>query len=843
MEGFEGVEFQGTFRNYQKRVLDNVEKYLEDGKINIVAAPGSGKTVLGLELIRRIGAPCLILSPTTIMREEWGQRFKELFVTDESRFEELFSTDLHQVKLVNSITYQALYSAMERTALNEEDEVDCSDIDLRYLIKKYKIKTICLEEPHHLKKEWENALERFRYLIDRNVKRIFLSTPPLYDYEETDWKRYHDLCGEIDEEIFVPELVAEKTLCPHQDYVYFNYPTQDEIAALREFEKRAKAAVDEVGKLEGIGYRLYCDYEYAKEFISLAVLRQYYGYSVDKKKVEALTGKTELPEPDMSYFEVALQCLLLESHGSDQEKDKIRNILVKHQVYSRKKVNLVWSKDLQKELVSSVGKLESISSIAKHEYQTMGKALRMLILTDYIRNDRENLSKIGTEEAFNVVNVVSIFETLRRAEDSMNIGVLSGTLVILPQSIDLGGILIEKIPIPGTRYCIVDVFGAAYEAMDLVTQLFQEGKIQILIGTKSLLGQEWDESCVNSLILAGFADNDLSSSQMRGRVIRADKSHPDKTANIWHLVTLEPRSVVTSKEGKSQEGEKEEKVHLKSWNLEILKHIFDSLMGPNYETGVIESGINRMALTQRPSDVKAMVEINRKMLERSKEREAMVEMWKKQLESKSFRVVIETRIPQERTVSHHEKVLRRKSFWDFLRKEVPKVLEEQAPPCSLGILGEVLAKTLRDCKIISEGAEVYVKKAAAEKELTMGIQLRKASVHDQNIFSGAMMELLSPIAYPYYLLIQKEAGGQYQYKYSFACTTVIGQKKEYVEVLARNLKERMESMEVIDTFTKNGYKIKRKCRQESLGSRFEAWKSDNMLTEPMKKYIVVCEEG
>ncbi len=842
MEGFEGVEFQGTFRNYQKRVLDNVEKYLEDGKINIVAAPGSGKTVLGLELIRRIGEPCLILSPTTIMREQWGQRFRELFVTDENRFEELFSTDLHQVKLVNSITYQALYSAMEHIALNEEDEVDCSDIDLRYLIKKYKIKTICLEEPHHLKKEWENALERFRYLIGQNVKRIFLSTPPLYDYEETDRKRYHDLCGEIDEEIFAPELVAEKTLCPHQDYVYFNYPTQDEIVALREFEERAKAAVDEVDKLEGIGYRLYyCDYEHAKESISVAVLRQYYGYSVDKKEVEVLTGKTELPKPDMSYFEAALQ-FLLERLWPDEEKDKIRNILVKHQVYSKKKVNLVWSKDLQKELVSSVGKLESISSIAKHEYQTMGKALRMLILTDYIRNDRENLSKIGTEEAFNVINVVSIFETLRRAEDSMNIGVLSGTLVILPQSIDLGGILMEKISIPGTRYCIVDVFGAAYEAMDLVTQLFQEGKIQILIGTKSLLGQEWDESCVNSLILAGFADNDLSSSQMRGRVIRADKTHPDKTVNIWHLVTLEPRSVVTSKEWKSQGGEQEEKVHLKSWNLEILKHSFDSFMGPNYETGVIESGINRMALTQLLSDGNGMVEINRKMLERSKEREAMKDMWKKQLESKSFHVVMETRIPQERKVPPKERVLRRKSFWDFLRKELPQVLEEQAPPCSLGILGEVLAKTLRDCKMISEGAEVYVKKDDAEKEVAVGIQLRKASVHDQNIFSDAMIELLSPIAYPHYLLIQKEAGGQYRYKYSFACPTVIGQKKEYVEVLARNLKERLESMEVIDTLTKNGYTIKRKCRRESLGSRFEAWKSDTMLTEPMKKYIVVCGE-
>ena len=32
------------------------------------------------------------------------------------------------------------------------------------------------------------------------------------------------MCGEIDEEITVPELVKEETLCPHQDYVYFAFP-------------------------------------------------------------------------------------------------------------------------------------------------------------------------------------------------------------------------------------------------------------------------------------------------------------------------------------------------------------------------------------------------------------------------------------------------------------------------------------------------------------------------------------------------------------------------------------------------------------------------------------------
>ena len=50
---FNNISFKGFFRDYQQRVLDNSSKFLVDGKINIVAAPGSGKTILGLELIRR----------------------------------------------------------------------------------------------------------------------------------------------------------------------------------------------------------------------------------------------------------------------------------------------------------------------------------------------------------------------------------------------------------------------------------------------------------------------------------------------------------------------------------------------------------------------------------------------------------------------------------------------------------------------------------------------------------------------------------------------------------------------------------------------------------------------
>ena len=49
------IKFKYSWRPYQDRVLKEADKFLKDGKINIVAAPGSGKTILGLELARRLG--------------------------------------------------------------------------------------------------------------------------------------------------------------------------------------------------------------------------------------------------------------------------------------------------------------------------------------------------------------------------------------------------------------------------------------------------------------------------------------------------------------------------------------------------------------------------------------------------------------------------------------------------------------------------------------------------------------------------------------------------------------------------------------------------------------------
>ena len=60
------------------------------------------------------------------------------------------------------------------------------------------------------------------------------------------WDRYIRMCGEIDEEITVPELVKEETLCPHQDYVYFAFPTKEEQEQLDAFSQQKNAFLQQL---------------------------------------------------------------------------------------------------------------------------------------------------------------------------------------------------------------------------------------------------------------------------------------------------------------------------------------------------------------------------------------------------------------------------------------------------------------------------------------------------------------------------------------------------------------------------------------------------------------------
>lgn len=715
MKNFDAVKFKWTFRNYQQSVLDNSAKFLKDGRINIVAAPGSGKTILGLELIRRLNTPCIMFSPTTTIKQQWADRFEEAYLPEGENINDYVSFDLNNIKLLNSITYQALHSAIDKVAIEgEEENLDYSNINLFKLMQEKNIKTICLDEAHHLQNEWQKALEKFIKGLSSEVKVISLTATPPYDATPAEWQRYTSVCGEIDDEIFVPELVKQKNLCPHQDYILFNYPTSKETESFKSHRLSSYKAISEIASLDFINNLnnkiedLYKNrnedfYKNHKEISSLFIFLNHCNKKINKGVYQKLAKGSDIPVLTLKTAEEALQFLIEDTFLiNEEEKEVLINLLKKYSLYHRKKVQLDLTDSLRKALVSSCGKLKSISTIVNSESKVLKENLSMLILTDYIK--KESSANIGTNNEIDNISVVSIFEEVRRKNNQVKVGCLSGSLVILPNDIaekllknyKIDGKFFKAEPLQNTTYSVYNFKGSNRDKVNIISKLFEDGLINVLVGTQSLLGEGWDSPCINSLILASYVGSFMLSNQMRGRAIRIYKKDENKTANIWHLVTikpeykflpeelqnnivgaiLEPKTGIESnvddkkayneqeitQENKDKNNNKKQE-NLKADNIKIIgneKEIvsndyetlcrrFNCFVGPNYKTNKIESGIERITFITPPYSEEGIADINTKMLNKAEDRQGLIDSWQIDKKTNSKTVV-------ENTISSNLKI-------------------------------------------------------------------------------------------------------------------------------------------------------------------------------------------
>lgn len=865
MKNFNGVMFQGKFRDYQQTVLNHSQRHLKDGTIHIVAAPGSGKTILGLELIRRQGAPALVLSPSVTIRQQWGERFEESFLPKGAASVDYLSYDLHTPSLITSVTYQALHAAFTKTAVKEEKDdegvalesaQDYTDFDLFAVMKKAGITTVCLDEAHHLRREWQKALEGFIEKLGNSVKIIALTATPPYDSTPGEWNSYSKVCGEIDEEIFVPQLVAQKTLCPHQDFIYFNYPTEQETAILENYRSVAQTVTQRV-MADGTFLNAY----YASE---IATKSAAFAKFVAENKEQALcliqavkqaggtvpagislvaAGKKQ---GNLETAERAFQCILDNpSLFPEEAAEPLRVALAENGLIEKRKVCLASNDKIDKMLVASAGKLQSISAIAEAETKALGEGLRMLILTDYIKRDM--LKSIGTKEQLTSMGTVPVFETVRRAVgDKVKIALLSGTLVILPDEtleqitslaaeMDVGTAVK---PIEGTRHSVVTLSGSNKNKVAVVTKAFQSGLIQVLVGTKSLLGEGWDAPCINSLILASVVGSFMLSNQMRGRAIRTDKTNPEKSSAIWHLVTAEP----------TPKGEPAEAIL--GADFKTVKRRFACFLAPAYHSPVIESGTERLDVIAPPFDSAGVETINGKMLALAADRKGIAESWYGTLGNcKCPEVVDVNEVPLtvwDKSYASGAKF----TFVLWLVIAAALLLAALVIPFTVvRVIGVIAAAvcgiiTLKNLFVlrrlgsaesfICNGAEAVlqglktageIQSGSAKTEVTpvsdkacLNCLLTGATVHEKNQFSKAITEAFSAIDDPRYVLVgqRKILSFSFEdYGKSFACPAALAVKKEYAAAYSKVFGKAGGAMQCVYTRSENGGAVLEKCREKA----------------------------
>lgn len=566
------LAFHWPWRDYQARVLTAIDAHLDDNRLHIVAAPGSGKTVLGLEVMRRLGKPALVLSPTRTIRNQWLERLQDFLPPGASWPLPWVSGELDAPAFFTSITYQALHGQsrreteeLEEASVEEAGELekapDPSELQtVAARLREIGIGTLILDEAHHLRAEWWKALSKLVEALPGLTVVSLTATPP-YDVSGYEWDRYHELCGPIDEEIAVPELVRSGTLCPHQDFVWTVVPTKSERQHTRDYDQavdtfRGQWLVDK-GFITELASHPWCGPEpdlgevlaNAESVHALLVFL----YAADQPLPGPLLKLMDLkshaiPALDRRWWQVLIKSYLFDRHWPENEAGETRRKVMKRQL---REANLLWRRELRLDqsrpiktgLTLSSAKLDACVAVHRLERQHRGAALRQVILTDFIRDE-------GIDEAAAGENSLGAWPVLRRLVEAADQGsgeaedmaLLSGRLTVLHQSRlpalqALLGSEIDSNPVaalPG----FVRLKGGGQHLVGSITRLISEGRLRLLVGTRALLGEGWDCPAVNSLILASFVGSYVLTNQMRGRAIRTDRQDPHKVASIWHLVAL-----------------------------------------------------------------------------------------------------------------------------------------------------------------------------------------------------------------------------------------------------------------------------------------------------------------
>ena len=736
-------------------------------------------------------------------------------------------------------------------------------------MKANKVGLLCLDECHHLRSEWWKALEEFRKACG-DLKVIALTATPPYDSTPAMWSRYISMCGEIDEEITIPELVKEGSLCPHQDFVYFNYPTEEEEAEITKFEERSHAmfaklmedeelceAICSHAVLTGVmkDEKLYDDKEYLKAFLVYLKSKKI----EFPKKLKVTAGTLKLPEMKPVHMEKLLQGFLYsntDGYACKQDyPEKLEKELKAAGLIEKKKVAFTTSATVEKMLINSKGKANSIRDIVKHEYQAMGKDLRLLVLTDYIRKEYEKL--VGVEDAdINALGVLPFFELLRKeaelAGEGLRLGILCGTIVVIPAEakealeaeVDgIGKVTYSKIgSLQETDYLKVSAVGDAHFLTAAITNVFTKGYMQVLIGTKSLLGEGWDSPCINSLILASFVGSFMLSNQMRGRAIRVFNQNPEKCSNIWHLVCLRPEEKGAKKA--SDEEDSEDEI---CEDYSLLERRMEHFLGLHYIEDKIETGIGRLSYIKPPFDKENVEKINQQMLTLSGERASLKQRWNDSLAVyKKIEIAEETEVVDEAVTEKVFESAKSKalsgglttaalgiaalvsggplgavlgvgaavSAWKTFQN-VPKLLTHGTPVKRLRACGIGIRKALSEQGLLENKKATVAAEATRENVST--VYLCGGSSRDKTVFAQCVQEFFADIDNQRYILVKKRNrrgnDGFYSVPECFA------KKKEDAELFAACVTPYIGEYDLVYTRNGKGEELLLEGRVKSLEQR------------------------
>lgn len=886
---FKTLDFQYSWRPYQLRVLNAIKALLDDNRLHIVAAPGAGKTTLGLEVFRLLAKKTLVLSPTRVIRDQWVDRLKD-FTTENVSDLAWISKSIHDPKVLTSVTYQALHAQFSEELENVEAE-ELADFDENDSLKggginnfiktveEHKIEVLILDEAHHLKAEWWRAIEKVCSHFPDIVLVALTATPP-YDSQKHEWSRYEQLCGPIDEEISIPELVKASTLCPHQDFVWACNTTKKESKLVNEYDDKVRKLCQSLFQNEGflqvvsshpwvhgniVEQDILKEPDVAISIISYLHAKQ---LTVNGRFLQHLDlTLSDIPEFGRHWWQVLVESVLFSKKYPQNETNvtfikQLKKELRAAELLKKRELSIEHSKFIERSLAISSAKVFACSEIHQREYEMRQDDLCQVILTDYIRDEFlvSDINCVDSEDLS--LGAYPVFKQLTTTTKiPEKIGLLTGRLAVIPDRLEKSILkLISSSNVTVTSMSQLEGYKKISAPLNQLTVAFTEllvnGELKTLVGTRSLLGEGWDAPTINSLILASTVGSFMLTNQMRGRAIRRVSSNPEKVSSIWHLVAIN---------GKSESG----------WrDYHNLKKRFNTFVGLSEYSLIIESGFERIEnkqlkfrcslATDIPScSVKSSIsENNMEMIQRLTNLPKIKTRWQTALNAESRGRVLPSvksdTLPELRgyMLKNTFKYLMTQLLialfagLQFALYSAGNSLSDLMVllfVVTLGILvyklpttlsclniligylpvdgalrqiGNALREAMHDADFIScsqAGTYVNLSKLA---DGSCYLALTGGTFYESSLFADCMSEILSPIDSPRYMISRTGKFAGFLRTDYHSVPTRFGVKKELAEIFCESWERYVGKCELIYTRSKEGRSKMLKAKMRAFSSNF-----------------------
>lgn len=713
------MTFRSQWRKYQVMILDLFEgRDPQKRTFHVVAPPGSGKTLVGLEVIRRLGRPAVTFSPTTTIQGQWRERVR-LFLPDPPAGEASppglarVSTDPVSLRDISCLTYQSLSTQTEereflerlgRLAWIEElldagrspegaaahlDDVRARAADVydegvrrRARVRKRELLAsgeariedllhpnalglierivaqgtgcIVLDEAHHLLDYWAMILA---HLIGRLPQALVVgltATPPA-SADPEEMGNYLALVDGIDFEVPTPAVVRSGHLAPYQDLVLFTEPTPTELEFLRSKHRLLEQAFGSVfddprfpGYVEqrvnrgGSGspsWRTLFEEEFDVAVAGVRFLLVRGQPLADD--VEVIPEMRRPLSPADRRALVRDWCLgFLRLSKDPVDRERLADLRQALRTLGLVLTETGWRRGpspLDRVLAYSRSKVEGMVRILGEEAESMGDALRAVVVTDYERTSATALRRLEgvlDPESGGAVQAVRALVAGDRTRSLHPVMVTGRTVLVAEavaeQFLAEASAFFEERGLHATLSAepveegLVEVDGEgpdwaprAYVAF--VTALFERGVTRCLVGTRGLLAEGWDALSLNTLVDLTTAGTFASVNQLRGRSIRLDPQRPRKVADNWDLVCL-ARGV----EGGFSDLERFVGKHSHTWGLGPGERIVKGAGHVDPQIPMLAQGWAGAALTGQHVTPE---ELNARSLRRARHRDKAYDQW------------------------------------------------------------------------------------------------------------------------------------------------------------------------------------------------------------------------